>query len=415
MKIQNNKTKLLTSLLICVTLTMNMTQMSFAQTTVTGHKTTLDLTLPQDVACMDKIQQDEKSKYASFDEKKAITSALGSSTFKAEVKGDSQSDGHVVMIWSYDPVNCVASPIGTSVQFTVTDSTNHKRLVIVSEDPKSLTPEGVSVNDKIITHSVSSATSTIWTGYELRGASTDSTTPVYQSYMTYSVPSAAVPTAPTGFTCGTGSTSPPYPCDAAVWSGLAISSGGSTGLVQTGTDSICSGTTSGLCQTKTYDAWLEFYDNSGNGYTLSCASRASLTPNANDGIASQVTNYVKYGQGTKDYDLWLVDITQNIQCTTFGVGFNNNVDKGNPYDAEYILERPPISSGDYRLDNFGTMSNVYGTIYYSGTNYGIWTPFNAGYGHKIIMQNGGTNNTSVSDVNTSSKFNISWVTSANTN
>ncbi|MDE1832464.1 MAG: hypothetical protein KGI02_08875 [Thaumarchaeota archaeon] len=412
----NNKTKLLTSLLICATLTIGVTQMSFAQTTVTGHKTTLDLTLPRDVACMDKIQQDEKSQYASFDEKKAITSALGYSALKAEVKRDSQSDGHVVMIWSYDPVNCIASPIGTSVQFMVTDSASHKRLVIVSEDPKSLTPNGISVDDKIPTHAVSSAYNTIWTGYELRGAIADSTTPVYQSYLTYSVPSAAVPTAPSGFTCGTSSTSAPFPCDAAVWSGLAISSGGSTGLVQTGTDSICSGTTSGQCQTKTYDAWLEFNDagTPSNGYILSCAARVSLTPNASDSVDSQVTNYVKYGQGTKDYDLWLVDITQNLQCTTFGVGFNNNVDKGDPYDAEYILERPPISSGDYRLDNFGTLSNMHGTIYYSNTNNGIYTPFNAGYGHKIIMHNT-VNNTSVTDVNTSNNFNISWTTSANTN
>ncbi|MDE1728961.1 MAG: hypothetical protein KGH81_07290, partial [Thaumarchaeota archaeon] len=239
---------------------------------------------------------------------------------------------------------------------------------------------------------------------------------VYESALTYYVPTPGMPTKPVGFTCGTSGASQ---CIDSVWSGITTQSGGVGQLVQSGTDSVCSGTSGTACGTTSYRAWLQIFDGPGSGLNQESfcdqnpPHNPPLTPKANDEILAQTTNEARYNGNNYDYDVYVDDITQNIQCSTTGWVYN----VGNPNYGLYMVERPSFSGVLSKLAEFSppsdTISSVYGTIWYNSLNNGIQVPYDAGSGLEYYMQNGGVTNVSPSTVS-SSRFTLTWNTSQNT-
>lgn len=416
MTFKNNKARIATTIISSLVIGL----LIFSPTTIipgvnaqipSVNKKILDPSTPQGATCLEEIQKDTRSKYASFDEKQAMTSAVAYGKFKTEVQNDHYANGHVVIIWSIDPVNCVVTPTGLSVQFMVTNATGKQRVVIVDEDIESLLPTGVTSEEAGPYHTVPSTTDPHLSGYQFYAPPGTSNPAILQGTLTYTVPVPYLPSKPSGFTCGTSNSTA---CWASVWSGIAVNSGGAGKLVQTGTDSVCLGNNgAGDCATKKYYSWLEIYDGLGSSQNgISYCNNAQqhnpvLNVHGGDSVLSQVTNEAQYGGPNWNYDVYLVDITQNIQCTST---FTYNV--GNPNYGLYMLERPLFSTYA-KLAQFNPISSMYGTIWYNSANHGIQVPFDAGSGTKYLMSNGGVSNTDVTDVS-SSRFTISWLTSQNT-
>lgn len=358
---------------------------------------TLDSASSEDVKCLEAIQKDSKRQYESYNKDNAIDSARSDDRVKSKIGADNIESIAVTQGWNIDPVKCTAELIETNVHFIAIDSHDEKREIIVKEDPNSFRPTDVFVILESEKPKHATATSANWAGYSIKGASTEASSEVYSAYLAYTVPT---PNDPTPFDCSTGNER----CFISVWTGISRNLDGS-GMVQTGTDSICTGNN---CSTgRSYTQWFELVNLSNQSTSLTCAT--DLLVSAGDSMAAQVTNGLKDGGSSNSYDLYLINITDNRQCTLLSQTGNY----GTPRYAEYIVERPNFSGNLAKLAQYSTISNMYGTIYYGGSSKGIYTPYSQGssWYHDISMLNSGNTNISNSAITSLSKFTSTWLTS----
>ncbi|MFN3655533.1 MAG: hypothetical protein ACK4TO_09490, partial [Candidatus Nitrosotenuis sp.] len=300
-------------------------------------------------------------------EQEAIKHALQKAGFKDEVKNHSYKYEAITQGWDLDPVNCTAGLIETGVHFRATDENGETREIVVKLDPTDFNYKGVKVvHDKDRpTHGGIVSPTANFAGYAMRGASAEASSQVYQSALTYPVPT---PNDPVGFDCGTTNLTA---CWVSVWTGLTTDSTDAQPMVQTGTDSICRGIN---CATaREYVEWFEIVNSVGTSTRLTCT--IDLPIDANDSMLAQVTNGVKDGRANSIYDIALVDITDNQQCTLL----NQSANFGDPKNGLYVAERPKVDNTLVKLASFTDITNTDGKIYYGGLNRGVKEPFSNGW------------------------------------
>lgn len=388
----------LASFLALTILGLGISQMAFAEEAIT-----LDPTSNEGASCLAKMQEDTQQKHESskLHIQKAIAAARSSDSLITEVKNNQYKYEAVTQGWNMDPVTCTVGLIETGVHFRATDSEGKTREIVVKIDPKTDRPVDVKViHDKDRPTHAGTISTTNFAGHAIRGAASEASSQVYQAYMSYLVPT---PNDPAGFDCGTTNSTA---CWISIWTGLTTNDDTAYPMVQTGTDSVCKGTN---CATsRAYYQWFEIVNASNVSTPLSCVT--DLLVSAGDSMSSQVTNDKKTGGSNASYDLFLINITDNLQCTLLDKAGNF----GDPKYGLYVAERVKVSSTITKLASFTDITNVYGTIYYGGTNNGIYVPWNLGWNNEYLMLNP-TTNIDATSVASNSKFTFDYITSAGTN
>lgn len=131
-----------------------MSQADALSTTVPVAGTT-GVTVSQE--CIDALHQNIKSKYASFDEAKAKTSADNFPSFKSEVNNDKVVFRAVSQGWTDDLSHCDSKLDKVFVLYGVTDATGKERLVTVIVNPVTFQPEGIDVKTDYPKHTGSNS------------------------------------------------------------------------------------------------------------------------------------------------------------------------------------------------------------------------------------------------------------------
>ncbi|MEM2785366.1 MAG: hypothetical protein QW652_01730 [Candidatus Nitrosotenuis sp.] len=220
------------SLLVLTILGLGTTQIVF------GEETKLYPSTPEGVSCIEKIHEDTRRQHDNDEAQiqRAIGAAMLSNELSSKVNGDSYVYEVVTQGWDTNPVNCTASLISTGVHFRATDGKGETREIIVNIDPKTFkTTEVKVIFDKDRPTHAGVINTGNYAGYSIAGNSAE-TEPVYSGYITYNVPT---PNDPSQFNCGTTNATA---CWASVWHGLTTDEDDAMPMVQTGTDSKCSGT-----------------------------------------------------------------------------------------------------------------------------------------------------------------------------
>ncbi len=386
-KINFKNSKLLASLLVCATLMMSMTPISFAQTT--GGDKILDPSLPEDAACLDKIEQDMQLQGSKIDSVKAISQVSGNEELKSKLQGYNSAFNSIFGNWNFDTTSCTAALQNVNIVYSLSRNNVYVKNVVATLDP-ALTKIS-SVSEHVGSFNFNSTTSTNWSGYEFVGASPNPPI-VYEAKATWTVPSVSEPWSGACFFTH---------CDLAIWSGLEDTLGATNKhLAQAGTDSgvYC---TSGCSYF--YNSWYEFLPNA----SVQCTGKE---PSPSDSMRVTITNQAKNGGSQSQYTALIEDLTKSTACGVVNYDYPSMT---TPHYAPFINERPIVGGSTARLPQFSS-DTVTGYMYYSGSEPTIYTPFNAGLYTKSTMINGGNTNIVISGVNTSGQYTSTWHTSNGT-
>lgn len=348
-------------------------------------------TVSQD--CTDGMHQNMKSKYASFDEAKAKTSADNFASLKSEVNNDKMVFRAVSQGWTDDLSHCDAKLDKIFVLYSVTDATGKERLVTVIVNPVTFQPEGIDVKTDYPKHTGSTSINS--GGYDIMGAATETASLVYRATMNWNIPT---PIDPTGSLCGTTGANQ---CDITLWTGVSKSLDALTDMAQVGTDSYCKG--NNCASGKVYDGFLE----TSSGAVSTCATYTYAT---GDSMYGEVNNQKRTGGSVTKYDFYLTDTTQGQTCSSLSYTFGST----DPHYAHYLSERVEFKPNYAHLAKYAAITGIYGQIYYGTSTKTILTPYNLGWFNVVTMQNGSTQNESISGIDPLNTFSITWLSSTGT-
>jgi hypothetical protein len=336
---------------------------------------------------MKTIESAIHSMASSLDSVRAKNLAESTAQYQSLILTNSLVFNSMYETWSFSLAGKVQLET-VNVVFTVLNSGKPSFNIVMSEDP-SLSSVTATEFQNATYHS-STLYNLNWSGYTIYGNS-GATNPVYEANAIWVVPSANQPALLSCFLTH---------CDLGVWSGLTANSGGSSGIVQAGTDS---GIYCFLWCGTSYTAWYEFYP----AASVTC-SNFPVSPG--DAVESDVINYGQIGKSTTTYDVYVTNYHTLKVCSVLG---QSDTSFAVPYYAQFIAERPYIG-GLARLPNFGSLWMEAG-MWYSGTWTFVSTPYNAGWYIKDVMQNGGNININVGPISSSTTdWTSTWLTSAGT-
>lgn len=324
---------------------------------------------------------------ANFDSQKAIGLAEASQGFQHESANHSLAFNSIFDTWNFDSSGSVTW-ITVNVVFSFSSSDGTTKNLVITEDPALTSVREVNVQNS--TYHGGTSYSTNWSGYTFTGNS-GATNPVYEAYAYWSVPTVSEPQAYFCFFAH---------CDLSLWAGLTATSGGSTGIVQAGTDS---GLYCTVGCSYYYYGWYEFYP----AGSVTCSN--SFSPN--NVASADIYNHAENGGSSTVYDIYVYNLTTGTACSVTNHSFTNF---NTPYYGQFIGERPSFGGSPARLPKFGSVTMT-GDIFYPVNHYvGIYTPYSNGWYTKIIMQNSGNTNIQVGSVSSSSGFTQTWLTSSGT-
>ncbi|HZS74003.1 MAG TPA: hypothetical protein VFA69_05810, partial [Candidatus Nitrosotalea sp.] len=140
-------TTLMLTILLAVSLYSGGVHTSVAQTnnTPVSNAPTGNVSSSISQDCIDGMEQNMKSQYASFDEARAKTSADNSDALKSEVKNDKSVFLAVSQGWTDDLSHCDAKLDKIFVLYSVTNATGNVRLVTVIVNPVTFQSGSVDV------------------------------------------------------------------------------------------------------------------------------------------------------------------------------------------------------------------------------------------------------------------------------
>lgn len=347
-----------------------------------------------DTKCIDGITQNIKIKSTSFDEIRAKNVADNFGQLKAAVNTDQHKFNNISYTWNNDPSDCTVQLKDVLVQYTATDVNGKDRVIVVVLTPN-YTAERVIVEEELPRHATGTAPN--WGGYSIKGASTEASSQVYRATLNWLIPT---PNDPAQLDCGTSGAAQ---CIISVWTGVSKSEDGTQDMAQVGTDSYCKG--NNCASGRVYKGWLETVP---GGYVSTCSTN---TYAAGDSMYGEVSNQKRSGGSVTKYDFYLIDTTQGQTCSVTNVTFGST----DPHYAQFMTERPNFSGTLAHLPNFGTISNLYGTLYYGGSTHTAYNAYsNGGSWYKQWAMNNGVNNESISAINSSNQFSVTWLTSQGT-
>ncbi|MBI5377555.1 MAG: hypothetical protein HZA82_02925 [Thaumarchaeota archaeon] len=344
------------------------------------------------------MTQDIHAKSESFDEQGAKRMADNSNQLKGAVKSENRPGNDqyrfnsVSYTWNNDSAGCTAKLKDVLVQYTATDDNGKDRTIVIVVNPDHTVNRAIVERD-IFQHDT--ATSPNWGGQVLKGASTEASSLVYRSTMNWSIPT---PNDPPQLDCGT---SGAQLCNISVWTGLSQTSAGNN-MAQVGTDSFCAG--NNCSSGRLYQGWLETVP---GGKISTCST---ITFAANDSMYGEVSNQKRSGGSVTKYDFYLIDTTQGLTCSIPNYTFGST----DPHYAHYMTERALyVPTGTYtHLASFSPISGLYGILYYGGANHLAYDAYSQGSSWYLTKtMNNGTPNESISAINSSNVFTVTWLTS----
>jgi hypothetical protein len=310
--------------------------------------------------------------------------AEANSAYAAYSRSYSLEYQHIQFIWSFNQ-DGDAALTSVNVIFAMSDPAGFAGYLAVVEDAD--TGSVIEVSTQMGERKY--ATDDTWSGYVVSGNS-GATNPVYEAYALWAEPSVSVPAS--GCTL--------VHCDVGVWPGLTAVYGGSTGIVQAGTDS---GIYCIFGCTYYYWAWYEFYPDG----AVTCQN---FPMSAGDSMGAVIWNHAGEGGSSTVYDVYVNDYTTSRVCSLLDESYTEFT---TPYYASFVVERPYIQGSPARLPQFNTIS-IKGELYYDSALRGMYTPYSNGWYTAITMVNGGYTNDVVNSVSTSHYFNVTWNTSSGT-
>jgi Peptidase A4 family len=322
---------------------------------------------------------------ATLNTQKALSLAESTPAFQTYSVGYEEQFNSIFNTWSFNSQGAVTWKT-VNVVYSISNSTGFKANLVITESPGLLGVIGTALQISPMT----AGTSTNWSGYTFSGNS-GSSTPVYEAYATWTVPSVSEPQS---YFCYFAH------CDLSIWPGLTAQSGGSSGIVQAGTDSglYC---TAGCSYY--YYGWYEFYP----AGSVTCSS---FPVSPGDSVGADIVNSGEYGGSTTSYAVYVYDFTAGNTCSTSKTGYSGFTV---PYYGQFIAERPSFGGTLARLPKFGSVT-MSGDVYYGSSLTGIYTPYSYGWYIKTTMVNSGNTNINVGSVSSSSSFTQTWSTSSGT-
>jgi hypothetical protein len=331
--------------------------------------------------CKDKISKQMHEKAVPINDEKAKALVSAQKEFQTKSVGRDTRFANISHTWSFDK-NCDVTLVANTLTYYTYNGTNVEKVITVAVDPQITKTLSITEKDPMYY-------STNWAGYTMRGASSPGTVPVYEAKGKWTTPAASEP--------WSGACQAVH-CDVAIWPGLTNTSGGSTGIVQAGTDSGYS--CIGFCA-NFYDAWWELWPNPSNScFGFNLGSGHSIT--------TDVWSNAKNGGSVSLYNVSIIDATSGSSCSVSNQSF---AQMGTPYYAQYIDERPGDPS--VRLPSFPDHS-ITGWIYYGGSLKNIFTPYNNNWKTEILMVNGGNTNIDPGAVDTGGAFLQDYISSSGT-
>ncbi len=346
--------------------------------------------------CTQQISQAAAYHQTTFDQQAAIAVAQSNSRF-SQYQQYNPVFSSIFDNWSFD-ASCNVTLEHVSVVFQITNSSKTE-MVVVQENPQADEVTSISVQNHGSASWNYNHTNTFWSGYEF-GANSGATTPIYDAYGAWSVPSISQPNPPSGACPSNGLDD----CILLVWTGLDHSTFGGTGIAQTGTDSDLECPSGPPCSTGgvyTYSLWYEFWPQQSS--LVSCASTSP-----GDSIETYVDNQAQWGGNPNYWDLQVADITSGQACT---ISSYSDSGIGTPYLAAFILERENLGFLYSTLPQFGSVA--YTATMNTGGSSGSYT---SGWYNLFVMQNGSPAQTNIatSAVNSANTFTSTWQTSYGT-
>lgn len=131
-------------------------------------------------------------------------------------------------------------------------------------------------------------------------------------------------------------------------------------------------------------------------------------------VTTTITNEKKYGLGTYDYDITILNNTTGQACTV-SRGYTNM--GPNPLYANFFAEPTHWQTGVARLPQFTAFTMSQSMFYHSGTTHSISEEYAPGNYNNWVMRNpsgpGGVVNINKSSI-ASGNIMMTWVSSQNT-
>ena len=264
--------------------------------------------------------------------------------------------------WTFN-TNCkITSLASRSVYFTVTNSSGVAGYFVVIEKGDL---SGIVGTRFDAARTMTTYTQSIWSGYQMRAASSRGSTPVYAVTASWNVPAVSTPSVGCGVTC-----------DISIWPGMtAVNGGGSCSsgpcLIQAGTESCINGQYY-YCHAS-YDAWWEL-----DGSSLP-VQYCSMTVSHGDSMYVDIDNEYIFGGSVNQYELYIYDFTSGNTCSPSSQPFTFSM--GSPYYADYIVEAV------YRIPSWSSAFSIQGSMYFgSGGLQSIYGPYSNGWYDNEALQ-----------------------------
>jgi len=295
-----------------------------------------------------------------IDEQKALNLAHSSPVFV------SYAVNHTPRYYGYNIGYSITSTCGTNDYTLALHFALAGKELVAAEDVNSASILGVSIAGRLANYT-NYPTVSLWSGWEFSAAS-PSSTPVYESYTSFSQPSVGDPSYNYCSLAFYGE------CDFGVWAGLEHDYAGSY-IAQTGTGALVSYLSGS--PVSTYTMWTEFF---GDQSSQTCYKNGNpYNESPGDTMRADVLNEAETGGSNTSYYLTVTDasVTPNYACTSGPSTFTH---MGVSRYAAYIAEDPAYYALPEINPGGGSQSfSMYGELYYGGVFYTIQTPYNAGY------------------------------------
>jgi len=269
--------------------------------------------------------------------------------------------------WTFNTSCHVTSLASRSVYFGATNSSGFVGYFVVIEKGDL---SGIIGTRFDAAKTMTTNTQSIWSGYQMRGASSRGSTPVYGVTASWNVPAVSTSSGGCGVTC-----------DISIWPGMtAANQGGSCSgpcLIQAGTESCITGSHN-YCHAS-YDAWWEL-----DGSSLP-VQYCSIAVSKGDSIYVDIYNEYIFGGSVNQYELYIYDFTTGNTCSPSSQPFTFSM--GSPYYADYIVEAV------YRIPSWSSAFSIQGSMYFgSGGLQSIYVPYSNGWYDTESLQPPGCSN-----------------------
>lgn len=307
-----------------------------------------NVTISED-ECFDRMISSITNQEDNLELNELKTQANKNTKFQTLKEGKVSEFKNTIQYWTPD-TDCSVKLKQIDVKYNLEKDTNsHKELIVsFNGQTKQIIKSELSDPYKK-THANNNLNAGNWAGItQMNGTSQSSSNPTkVQAY--FDVPKA---NDPSSINCGTTITTQ---CVVSVWAGLTEDRDGLDTLVQSGTDSTCTGNG---CTSRSYNAWLEKVDNDGTNSIDNCSD---MDIDEGDSIRS----YTNYYDSANKYSTGVQNIDKHLICST-----TYSDESEDAHYGQFMVERPENNNIILPLPSFDDII-MKGKIKVNGVTVGI--------------------------------------------